>query len=68
MPIADWLYYPSPLYINIGFGLSDLSVAPMKKLVASLRPSQYFMKTAENGCPKNILKDEVVVKISGVKL
>ena len=21
MPIADWLPYPSPLYINIGFGL-----------------------------------------------
>ena len=22
MPIADWLSYPPPLYINIGFGLS----------------------------------------------
>ena len=23
MPIADWLPYSPPLYINIGFGLSD---------------------------------------------
>ena len=23
MPIADWLPYSSPLYINIGFGLSS---------------------------------------------
>ena len=24
MPIADWLPYPPPLYINVGFGLSGL--------------------------------------------
>ena len=24
MPIADWLPYPPPLYINIGFGLRSL--------------------------------------------
>ena len=24
MPIADWLPYPPPLYINIGFGLSNV--------------------------------------------
>ena len=24
MPIADWLSYPPPLYINIGFGLRSL--------------------------------------------
>ena len=23
MPIVDWLSYPPPLYINIGFGLSN---------------------------------------------
>ena len=23
MPIADWLSYPPPLYINIGFGLNE---------------------------------------------
>ena len=27
MPIADWLRYPPPLYINIGFGLRDRVVS-----------------------------------------
>ena len=34
IPIADWLPYPPPLYINIGFGLRD-SKSPAKIAIVS---------------------------------
>ena len=30
MSIADWLPYPPPLYINIGFGLNCTGYEPLK--------------------------------------
>jgi len=29
IPIADWLPYPPPVYINIGFGLRGINFDPL---------------------------------------